>query len=147
MLLRIGLIALFIAVSMPVNAQTDSVKEWYKQVALRLSSYKRFPPQAVGLTGAAKVSFVLDRNGGLISCWLEESAGHRVLDEESLALIERSQPFPAPPPELDGDRQTLSIPLVFRGRSGSTVDFGRHLEIEQQEIKVNAKMRGICRGC
>src|SRR5512138_3254746 len=99
MLRPIGLVALLIAVVMPVHAQTDSVKEWHKQIVLRISSYKRFPPQAMGEIGTAKVSFVLDRDGRLVSHWLEESTGNRALDEESLAIIERSQPLPAPPPE------------------------------------------------
>jgi len=94
MLRRIGLIALLIAVSMPVHAQTDSVKEWHKQIVLRISSYKRFPPQAMGEIGTAKVGFVLDRDGRLVSHWLEESTGHRALDEESLSIIELPEETP-----------------------------------------------------
>ena len=129
MLSRIGLIALLIAIAMPVNAQTDSVKEWHKQIVLRIGSNKRFPPQAAGQIGTAKVGFVLNRDGGLVSHWLEESTGHRALDEESLAMVERSQPFPAPPPDLDRDRLTLSIPLVFAVHPHSFAFLSKHPEI------------------
>jgi len=130
MLRRFVLTALLIAAAMPVHAQTDSVKEWHKQIVLGISSQKRFPWRAMGEIGTAKVGFVLDRNGRLVSHWLEESTGHHVLDEESLALIERSQPFPAPPPELHRDRLTLSIPVVFRRHPPEIIAaLGKHPEI------------------
>jgi protein TonB len=129
MLRRIGLIVLLVVVARPVHAQTDSVKEWHKQIVLRISSYKRFPPQAMGEIGTAKVGFVLDREGRLVSHWLEESTGNRALDEESLAIIERSQPVPAPPPELDRDRLTLTIPFLFGVNPDNLVALGKHPEI------------------
>ena len=87
---RIGCIALLIAVAVPGYAQTEAVEEWRKQVSLRLSSSKRFPPRAFDQNGTARVEFVLDRHGKLVSHWLVESTGHRALDEESLAIVERA---------------------------------------------------------
>ena len=138
MLRRIGLIALLIAVSMPVNAQTDSAKEWRKQIVLRLSSNTRFPPAAFGQLGTAKVGFVLNRNGGLVSHWLQESTGNRALDEESLAIVERAPPFPIPPPDLREDDLTLAIPFVFANRPGAW---------EQEQARLRDKVNSICRGC
>ena len=98
---------------MPGLAKADTVKEWRKQIATRLESNRRFPPAAVGQRGTAKVSFVLDRSGRLVSHWLAESAGNRALDEESLAIIERAQPFPMPPPNLKEDQLRFAIAFVF----------------------------------
>ena len=113
MLRWISLIAVLIAFLMPVKAQTDTPEEWRKQIVVRLSSSKRFPPEALGQAGTAIVGFVLDRHGRLVSHWLMESAGNRALDEESLAIIERAQPFPIPPPDLEEHRLTLAVPIIF----------------------------------
>jgi periplasmic protein TonB len=143
MLRRISLIALLIAIAIPGPAKADTVEEWRKQVSIRLESSKRFPPAALDQRGTAKVSFVLDRNGRLVSHWLVESAGSRALDEESLAIIERAQPFPIPPPNLKEDQLSLAIAIVFATRPGS----GTYHTLEQENAAVSAKMRSICRGC
>jgi periplasmic protein TonB len=113
MLRWISLIAVLVAFSMPVKAQTDTPEEWRKQIVIRLSSSKRFPPGAFGQAGTAKVGFVLDRHGRLVSHWLMESTGYRALDEESLAMVERAQPFPMPPLDLEEHRLTLAVPVIF----------------------------------
>jgi periplasmic protein TonB len=138
MLRRISLIALLIVIAMPGLAKADTVEEWRKQIATRLESNKRFPPAASDQRGTAKVSFVLDRNGKLVSHWLMESAGSRALDEESLAIIERAQPFPIPPPNLKEDQLKLAIGFIFATRPGAW---------EQEEAKLKAKVQSICRGC
>ena len=148
---RIGCIALLIAVAVPGYAQTNTVEEWRKQVSLRLSSSKRFPPGAFDQNGTARVDFVLDRHGKLVSHWLVESTGHRALDEESLAIIERAQPFPIPPPDLDEGGLRMGVPFVFSARSARHRDSGPDIrnnpEILRDEAKVNATMKSICRGC
>ena len=138
MLRRISLIALLIVIAMPGLAKADTVKEWRKQIATRLESNGRFPPAAVDQRGTAKVSFVLDRNGRLVSHWLVESAGSRALDEESLAIIERAQPFPMPPPNLKEDQHRFAIAFVFANHPNSW---------EQEQARLKAKVNSICRGC
>lgn len=136
MLRRISLIVLLIA--MPGLAKADPVEEWRKQIATRLENNKRFPPAALDQRGTAKVGFVLDRSGRLVSHWLVESAGSRALDEESLAIIERAQPFPIPPPNLKEDHPRLTIAFVFANHPNSW---------EQEEARLRAKVGSICRGC
>lgn len=138
MLRRIRLFALLAAIAMPGLAKADTIEEWRKQVATRLESNKRFPPAALDQRGTAKVSFVLDRNGRLVSHWLVESAGSRALDEESLAIIERAQPFPIPPPILKENQLGLAIEFIFATQPGSW---------EQEEARLKAKVQSICRGC
>jgi hypothetical protein len=65
-----------------------------------------------------------------------------------VAVVERSQPFPVPPPEIDADGLKLVVPLVFAGKLGmSSLDIREEIEIGQGENLVNAKLRGIRRGC
>jgi protein TonB len=141
MLRRIGLIALLIA--MPGLAKADTVEEWRKQMAIRLNSNKGFTPMTPGQSGTVKVGFVIDRTGKLVSNWLAESTGIPALDERALAIVDRSQPFPVPPPELDDERLSLIVPFVFSARPAP----GTYHTLEQENAAVNAKMRSICRGC
>jgi len=36
---------------------------------------------------------------------------------EAVAMVERAQPFPAPPLEIDDEELKLAVPLIFDGRS------------------------------
>ncbi|WOH51565.1 energy transducer TonB [Bradyrhizobium sp. sBnM-33] len=145
MLRRISLIALLTTIAMPAVARSETIKEWHKEIIARLDSSKRFPAAASDHRGTAKVGFVLDRNGGLVSRWLEESTGNRALDEESLAIIERAQPFPIPPPNLNEDHLRLAIPFIFANRPGFANQPGPSWE--QEEARLRSKVNSICRGC
>jgi protein TonB len=142
---RAGLLCLLIATVTPCliatvttcHAETDAVDAWRRQVIMRLMASRRFPPEAIGQHGTAMVAFVLDRSGKLISNKLKQGSGAQALDAEAVAIVERAQPFPAPPPELDDDRLKWVLPVDFHGGS----------PISEQEAVVKAKMRSICRGC
>lgn len=111
----LGLLAAF-----PSHAQTepqsDSVKAWKARLAAHIASNRFFPVAAQGQTGQAKVRFVIDRSGRLISRALAESAGSRPFDDAALAIIARAEPFPAPPSELKDDSFSFTVPIVFSGR-------------------------------
>ena len=145
MWLSIGLLGGLMAFATPCYAQTDNIGEWRKQMVVRLSSNKRFPPKARGESGTAIVGFVIDRTGGLVSSWPAESTGIPEFDQEALAVIERSQPFPAPPSELDDDQLVLRVPLNFApGASKSQIPM---IETKQEDAAVKARLQRICRGC
>jgi protein TonB len=145
---RVGLLCLFIAVALPCRAETDAVGEWKKQIVIRLNASRSFPPQALGQSGTAKVRFVLDRSGRLISNELLQSSGLKPFDLEALAIVDRTQPFPVPPPEIDDDRLKFTVPMCFDGKAGmSPLDIRRAIEIGKEEARMKAMLRGICRGC
>jgi periplasmic protein TonB len=64
----------------------------------------------------ATVRFTLDREGRLLRVALAGSSGHVALDEETLALLPRAEPLPAPPPELGDGPFDLVVPVQFRLR-------------------------------
>ncbi|MDI2075322.1 energy transducer TonB family protein [Bradyrhizobium japonicum] len=81
-----------------------------------MASNRFFPVGARGQTGKARVTFVIDRSGTLISRALAESAGSRSLDDAALAIIARAEPFPAPPSELKEDSFPFTVQIVFSDR-------------------------------
>ena len=150
MLRSIGLIALLFALTVPGYARTDAVAAWRKEIVVRLSASKRFPAQAFGQAGTVVVGFVLDRNGKLVSSWLHESSGVPAFDEESLAVVKRAEPFPAPPPDLGEDGLKLFAPMIYSKlprHPDTSADIGKIREILQGETQVESRMRSICRGC
>ncbi len=111
----LGLLAAF-----PSHAQTDTQSEsaqaWAK-LSAHIAKSRLFPAQALGQTGEAKVGFVIDRSGKLISRALAASTGSRLLDDAALEIVARAQPFPAPPPsELKEETFYFVVPIVFNGR-------------------------------
>ncbi|WP_249137062.1 energy transducer TonB family protein [Bradyrhizobium canariense] len=86
------------------------------RLAAHIASRTFFPPAAMGQTGEARVAFVMDRSGKLISRTLAESAGSQSLDAAALAIVERAQPFPEAPSELTESSFSFTVPIVFRGR-------------------------------
>jgi protein TonB len=137
---------------MPGYAETDAVFQWKKEISNRLMANRRFPPEAQGQTGSARVGFVLDRSGKLISSWLRESTGSAILDTEALAMIDRAQPFPAAPHEVDD--LTFTVPVHYEKRPPRTIAPITEAEIikqdtvvRQENSAINTKLRGLCRGC
>jgi protein TonB len=44
------------------------------------------------------------------------SSGSPALDQETLDLLQRAQPFPPPPPELAGAQIDLTVPIRYNMR-------------------------------
>jgi|AGTN01.3.fsa_nt_gi TonB family C-terminal domain len=97
------------------SASRQAVANWYGRLQAHLESRKRYPrvAQSRRQEGVATVRFVLDRLGNVLSARLEQSAGHALLDEESMDLVGRAQPLPPPPPEVTGERIEVSVPIEF----------------------------------
>jgi protein TonB len=149
--------------TLPAYAQTntpsESVQAWRARLAAHLAEKKRFPPEAGGQSGNAKVIFVIDRSGKLISSALVESTGSQPLDEAALAMVERAEPFPEPPPELKEDTFTFTVPVFFKGPAPvsdellqswideQTRKIANSPSSEKDDARLNAKLHTICRGC
>jgi periplasmic protein TonB len=144
--LSLGLfLGLFISADTACYAQKDVVGQWEAQITLRLADQRRFPPDARGQNGAAKVAFAIDRSGKVISETLIESTGSPQLDAEAIAMVKRAQPFPPPPAEVRDDTLKFELPVVFISpRPGPIIGAAAPKE---EDDAVNAKIHGICRGC
>jgi periplasmic protein TonB len=147
-LLGLLLVSAIPSYAQTLNAQTNTVEAWKKKIVIQLVSKREFPPGAKGQGGTAKVKFVIDRQGKLISRELVESAGSELLDGAALRMVERAEPFPEPPAEVSDDGLTFIVPVIFAAGKQAPWAGGQWPEdwVKEQD-KVNTKIHGICRGC
>ncbi|MGQ0701045.1 MAG: energy transducer TonB [Panacagrimonas sp.] len=94
---------------------SEAALTWESQVLAHLERHKRYPALALrrGQEDRVSVKIRLDRAGKVLSHSIAGSRGYAMLDQEVLALIERANPFPAPPVEIrDGDLEFM-VPVEF----------------------------------
>lgn len=148
-----GLFGLLLVSAIPsyaqtVNVQPDTPEAWRKKIKIQLVRNKSFPPGANGQGGTAKVKFVIDRQGKLISRELAESSGSELLDAAALGMVERAAPFPEAPAEVGDDRLTFTVPVIFTKQKQMPWAGGQWpADFVAEQGKVDAKILGICRGC
>jgi protein TonB len=92
-----------------------AVPTWKSRVVAMLQRNKRYPAQARARheEGVTQFAFTIDGEGHVLSSRIATSSGSAALDEETLAMVRRSQPFPAPPPELAGTEISFTIKFVI----------------------------------
>jgi periplasmic protein TonB len=101
-----------VVIPQPSRARADMVT-WKSQILTLIEHNKRYPAdaRARGEQGVARLAFRIAGDGHLLSSRIVASSGSAALDAETLALLQRAQPFPPPPPELVGSE--LTVPLRF----------------------------------
>jgi protein TonB len=103
-----------VQVSPETNERTT---DFYNDIHKRLGWYMRYPllAQVRGMEGDVMVSATLDSSGKLVSSYIKESSGNKVIDQGGIDTVENASPFKAPPPELLTDNKVeLIIPIVFK---------------------------------
>lgn len=99
----------------PAPPSPHVAQSWQSKVLAHLERRKRYPrgSQFRREEGVVKVRFVINKDGEVLSFRLEGSSGYAELDEETLSLIERASPLPAPPLEIARDRLEMVVPVRF----------------------------------
>ncbi len=89
---------------------------WEGLLLVQLEQHKRYPATAIehGEEGVAYLRFAMNRAGKVLAFSLEKSSGFPDLDQETLDLIQRSQPLPPPPPTVKGSVIDLVVPVQFQ---------------------------------
>ena len=87
---------------------------WKRQVVILLERHKRYPADARshGEQGIVELAFSLDRQGHVTTSRILKSSGYEALDNETLQLVKRAEPFPPPP----GGTIDLTVPIRFNLR-------------------------------
>jgi periplasmic protein TonB len=90
---------------------------WTRQVVGLLEKNKRYPAgaRARNEQGVVRLAFSLDRTGHVTESHIAKSSGSQDLDNETLELLKRAQPFP-PLPANVGDKLDLTVPIRFNIR-------------------------------
>jgi periplasmic protein TonB len=98
------------------TSNSNAVPAWKRQVANLLERNKRYPAAAQqrGERGVTEISFSVDRQGRVMSSHIVRSSGSAALDQATLDLVRRVQPFPAPPSEMAGAQIELIVPIRFK---------------------------------
>ncbi len=101
-----------------VSQNPNALPNWRSALVARLERYKRYPAaaQASGASGVVQLAFSVDRSGRVHHARIAQSSGSHLLDEATLALIERAQPLPPPPSELRGAEIAVMVPIRYSMR-------------------------------
>ncbi|CDG41160.1 MULTISPECIES: energy transducer TonB family protein [Asaia] len=88
---------------------------WQGSLLARLERFKRYPAQAQAehQEGTVMLRFTMDRKGHVLSASLVRPTGYAMLDDETLALVRRAEPLPAPPDTISGATLSLTVPVEF----------------------------------
>lgn len=100
----------------PKNEQ--AVATWRSQILALIERNKRYPEAARSRheQGITQVRFMLDRKGQVSNAEVTQSSGSSALDAEAVALLQRAQPFPAPPAAFPGQLVAVKLPIRFTVR-------------------------------
>jgi periplasmic protein TonB len=100
------------------HASRAQIQSWYGRIVTQLERHKSYPRMARerGENGVAQLAFSIDRQGRVVSSAIVRSSGYAALDEETIATVRRAQPFPPPPPGMDGATFDFTVPVRFNIR-------------------------------
>jgi periplasmic protein TonB len=96
----------------------NAVPNWKSQLVAQLERNKRYPSeaQARGDQGVVRLSFSIDRSGGVHNARIVGSSGSSALDQATLSLVARAAPLPPPPPEVPGAQIPIVVPIRYNMR-------------------------------
>lgn len=95
----------------PTNVEEQYLEDHLSTIRDLLVKYRKYPSQAVRLKqeGAVKVTFRLKQNGDVEDVRVVGSSGYEILDEDALALIQKTaEYFPKPPKSV-----RITVPLNY----------------------------------
>ena len=92
---------------------------YYAMVSAHLNRRKKYPTEArkAREQGVVKVRFTVDRGGNISNVSITGSSGHAILDQATLALMQRVAPLPVMPVSMERDKVTISLPIDYSLRT------------------------------
>ena len=94
------------------------VASWHRKIVKQIELHKGYPPAARTRrqTGTAQLAFTIDREGRVVGSRIVSSSGVAALDHETIATVQRAQPFPRPPSNMPGEVFDFTLPIRFNIR-------------------------------
>jgi protein TonB len=113
------------AIASPAPAATADPRarkqeaDYFALLSAHLNRRKTYPVEArrAREQGVVTVRFTVDRDGNVSDVTLKRGSGHAILDEETLALVQRVAPMPRMPATMQRERLTLSLPIEYSLRT------------------------------
>ena len=89
--------------------------QYTNSIQLKIARAKTYPPLARERKQQGKtfLSFKLDRDGKILELSIENSSGHKILDQAAIKAIKEAAPFPNIPASLNKNYASLKIPISF----------------------------------
>ncbi|MFA0919945.1 TonB protein [Pseudomonas coronafaciens pv. garcae] len=100
----------------PPSPPSNALPNWQGDLLGHLSKYKKYPEDARrrGMQGVARLRFVVDADGNVLSYSIAASSGSSSLDRATMEMIRRAQPLPKPPKEiLNNGTIEILAPFVY----------------------------------
>jgi protein TonB len=89
---------------------------WQKELSAHFDKYKGYPPDRWMQRAEVVVSFALDRTGHVLATRIVKGSGDPSFDNAALAMLQRSDPVPPPPPLVADEGLTFTLPVIFNVR-------------------------------
>jgi protein TonB len=101
-----------------VQPSAAIVRRWESELVAHIERFKRYPTEARarGQQGLARVAFTIDRDGRVRASHILQTSGSPELDQESLAMLNRAQPMPKPPSQVQTSELSFVVPIRFNIR-------------------------------
>jgi periplasmic protein TonB len=90
---------------------------WEKELVAHFDKFKRYPADRAMQSAQVVVSFVLDRAGHIVSSQVATGSGDQSFDSAAIAMLQRSDPVPPPPPLVADQGLTFTLPIFFHIKS------------------------------
>lgn len=100
----------------PPAPPSNAVPNWQGELLSHLAKYKKYPDDARrrGMQGTARVRFMIDAQGNVLSSSIVGGSGSSSLDRATLEMLRRAQPLPKPPAEaLSNGTIEITAPFVY----------------------------------
>jgi len=95
----------------------EEVKASYEQVILAwLAKHKHYPRSALrrGIEGEVTLFLQLGSSGKVVKSYIQASSSSPLLDREVLSMVERAEPFPEIPQQIQRRELQFIIPVMFQ---------------------------------
>lgn len=98
----------------------STMLRYQDRVRQRIEKYRRYPDKARKrkMEGVVRVMFTVLADGRITYAGITGSSGYRTLDGEALATVKKASPLPPVPAELELEKVTMEVPIVFSLKNG-----------------------------
>lgn len=96
------------------NARRQEVN-YFALISSHLNRRKTYPAEArqARQQGIVSVRFTVDRSGGVSNISIRRSSGHDILDQTTIALLQRVAPLPRMPASMQRESITITLPIEY----------------------------------